>query len=565
MSSLSLIILVTHYLLLGILCLYGGHRIYHTFLARAILSRQSAKTQKTENLPLIQSQSMQTHALALSASITDDDLPTVTLQAPIFNERFVVERLIDALAAIEYPKDKLQIQILDDSTDDTVDLARKRIAHHQSSGINIDHIHRMNRQGYKAGALQEALESATGDFVAIFDADFIPPRDFLTRTMPYFFKSEDGPGSQDCSETRPVIDAEIGMVQTRWQHLNREHNLLTRVQSIMLDAHFGIEQIARSQTGAYFNFNGTAGIWRKATISDAGGWLADTLTEDLDLSYRAQLKGWTFKYAHQIGCPSELPVDMAAFKTQQHRWAKGAIEVMKRVLRQVWKSPAKLHTKIEASFHLTGNFSYMLMFIDSLFFLLPAVHIRETADLHFLAWIDIPLFFFASLSHAWFFLYSQKILHGRLRRGFSIMPVLLATSIGLGVNNGRAVIEALIGHVTGFVRTPKTGDTSETFAKRPKLLSGDQEKPTPLAKTKSTKVERYKADSAKWAEWLEITLGSVYFFYLIWALANHYWVVAPFLSLFCIGFWYTGTLSLAARYRKNRKAPIQLKAASMTS
>lgn len=500
MSILSMFILIVHYLLIGILCIYGAHRIYHTLLAER-------------------------HSKLEGPQAIKGSLPKVTVQAPVFNERLVVERLVDALAALDYPADKLQIQLLDDSTDDTVEIAAARIAYHRERGVDIVHIHREDRQGFKAGALEEALSSATGEFIAIFDADFLPPVDFLKNAVPYF--------------SRP----EIGMVQTRWQHLNRDHNLLTRVQSIMLDAHFGIEQIARSRTGAFFNFNGTAGIWRKEAIRDAGGWRADTLTEDLDLSYRAQLKNWKFVYLPDIGCPSELPVDMAAFKTQQHRWAKGAIEVMKRVLRTVWKSPATLHAKVEATLHLTGNFSYMLMFVDSLFFLLPAVHIREQAEWHFLAWVDIPLFFFASMSHAWFFLYSQKILYGNFLKGITILPALLATSIGLGVNNGRAVIEALVGHVTGFVRTPKTGDVAAGTGNSPSV-------------DVPSKGSRYKTVGVIWAEWLEVALAVTYLGYMIWAISRSYWVVVPFLAVFAVGFFFTGSQSLLSRRKQVQVAAI---------
>lgn len=495
MSIFSILILVVHYTLLGLLCVYGVHRMYHTFVAQRAARKTSAPVR---------------------ASIPDEDLPLVTVQAPIFNERFVVERLIDSLVAIDYPKDKLQIQVLDDSTDDTVLLAAKRVADYRAQGFNIEHIHREDRQGFKAGALEEALASTTGEYVAIFDADFLPPVDFLRKTIPHF--------------TSP----DIGMVQTRWAHLNREHNLLTRVQSIMLDAHFGIEQIARAKMGAFFNFNGTAGIWRKETIIDAGGWKADTLTEDLDLSYRAQIKNWKFSYVQGVGCPSELPVNMAAFKTQQHRWAKGAIQVMKRLLARVWKSKLPFHTKLEATFHLTGNVSYMLMFIDSLFFLLPAVHIREQAEIGLLAWFDIPLFFLATLSHAFFFIFSQKILYKKISNRLQVLPALLAVSIGLGVNNGRAVIEAFAGHVSGFVRTPKTGDVSNKLA------------PT-IEPVKKTKIQ-YSAVSALWADRLEIILGTAYMIYLVWAGLNGYWIVMPFLALFSLGFFFTGLHSLAERH-----------------
>jgi len=492
MSAFALFVLVIHYCLVGTLCIYGAHRMFHTFLAKQTVIN-------TTQPPIL------------------NEYPQITVQAPVFNERFVVERLIDALAALDYPRDKLQIQILDDSTDDSSEIAAARILCHRQKGLDITHICREDRVGFKAGALDAALKTATGEFIAIFDADFMPNPDFLKRAIGKF------------------ADEEVGMVQTRWHHLNTDYNILTRVQSIMLDAHFGVEQVARAKTGSYFNFNGTAGIWRRTTIDDAGGWRADTLTEDLDLSYRAQMKQWRFVYMRDHGCPSELPVDMCAFKTQQHRWAKGAIEVMKKTLLDIWKSSASLHTKIEASFHLTGNFSYMLMFIDSLFFLLPAVHIREQSELHILAWLDIPFFFFASLSHAWFFLYSQKLLYGNVRNKLTIMPVLLATSIGLGVNNGRAVFEALIGHVTGFVRTPKTGhiNNKTIFGQKPKGPN-------------------YQATTAQWADRLEVAMGGFYLAYLLWAITHGYWVVTPFLALFSVGFFFTGLQSIAARSRQQK-------------
>ena len=486
MAPFSIFVLVSHYALVAVLCVYGAHRFYHTFLVRRSRERSPARLQS----PIA--------------------YPTVTVQAPVYNEKFVVERLIDALAAMDYPADRLQIQIVDDSTDDSVEIAARRIAYHRARGVSIDHVRRDDRRGFKAGALQAALPSANGEFIAIFDADFLPSPDFLKRIMPNF----DG--------------EDVGMVQAQWRYLNPTANLLTRVQTIILDAHFAIEQVARFRTGAFFNFNGTAGVWRKTTIADAGGWRADTLTEDLDLSYRAQMKGWRFIYAHDVGCASEVPIDMRAFKTQQHRWAKGAIEVMRKSLAQVWRSPHSLHAKIEATFHLTGNISYLLMLVDALFFLLPAVHIREQAGWSALTWLDIPLFFFASLSHAWFFLYSQKLQYGRVAEKLRIMPTLLATSIGLSVNNGRAVIEALAGHRSEFVRTPKTGANA---AKNPL---------------------NYKAMSAQWADYLELALTGVYLVYFIWAAARGYWVVLPFIALFMAGFFFTGLSSILARQRAGR-------------
>ena len=506
MDGVAILVLTCHYFLVGALCVYGGHRIYHSMIA--LRARRASGATPHETGPDA------TGRDATADGAAPQSWPKVTVQAPVFNERFVVERLIDALAALDYPRDRLQIQIVDDSTDDGVDIAARRIAHHRARGVDMVHVRRASRDGYKAGALNEALAASDGEFIAVFDADFMPEPDFLKRTIGHF------------------DDPQVGMVQTRWHHLNIDSNLLTRVQAVFLDAHFAIEQLARARLGAYFNFNGTAGVWRKRTIEDAGGWRADTLTEDLDLSYRAQLKNWRFKYLRDVGCPSELPADIAAFKTQQHRWAKGAVEVMKKLLVTVWKSPAPLRTKIEATFHLTGNFTYMLMLIDTLFFLIPSVHIRETAGFNWLVWLDIPLFFLASLSHAWFFLCSQKLLYGRLSGKLAMLPALLAVSIGLGVNNGRAVIEALAGHVTGFVRTPKTGALDRAAAQ-----SG--------RKTK-TAGGGYKTLSVKWAYRLEIMLGIAYFSYILWALVRGYYLIVPFLALFALGFAAVGLSSRKA-------------------
>ena len=343
-----------------------------------------------------------------------------------------------------------------------------------------------------------------GEFIAIFDADFIPETDFLTKTLPHF------------------KDTSTALVQSRWSYLNTKTNMLTRLQSVMLDAHFGVEQVTRYGKDVFFNFNGTAGIWRKTAIIDAGGWKADTLTEDTDISYRAQLKGWKFIYCPDIFCPSEIPKTMTAFKVQQHRWAKGTIEVMKKLLPTIWKSNIPLRKKTEASLHLTANTTYLLMFVDSLFFLLPTVHIRQQMEPNLLAWLDIPIFAFASLSHAYFFLSGQKRLYGKVWDKIFILPALLATSIGLGVNNGRAVIEALIGYKTGFARTPKVGS------------AGIQE----------TLNTSYKSYSENWAISFELFLGLLYTAFLAWAFYKAYWIVTPFLALFAIGFFYTSVLSI---------------------
>lgn len=492
MSISAAIILFIHYSLVSVLCLYGAHRIYHSIAARKFNHLNDSST--------------------ASPIKTLTSYPMVTVQAPMYNEKFVAARIIDAIARFNYPKDRLQIQVIDDSTDESVEIVAERVAHYKALGFDISHVRRTNRTGYKAGALADAMPDVKGEYIAIFDADFIPHPDFLEKSLPIF------------------EDDKVGLVQSRWTYLNSKKNQLTRLQTVMLDAHFGIEQVTRFTKGAFFNFNGTAGIWRKETIDDAGGWKSDTLTEDTDLSYRAQIKGWKFIYRPDIECPSEIPENMNAFKVQQHRWAKGAIEVMRKLLPTVWAAKIPLKAKIEATFHLTANISYLLMFVDSLFFLLPTVSIREQMGHNPLIWLDLPIFAFASLSHAYFFLSGQKYLYGSVLNKLAIMPTLLATSIGLGVNNGRAVIEALVGYKTGFARTPKSGDTTERTA---------------IA-------DSYKTNSQNWSSYLEIALGTLYTVFLIWALTKTYWVVVPFLTLFALGFFYTGLTSLRESFNLNK-------------
>ena len=490
-SVFAYIILGTHYALVSVLCLYGAHRVYHSWAARRLM-----KTLYVGQEP------------SLSAFST---APLVTIQIPLYNEKFVAARIIDYVVKFEYPIDKIQIQVLDDSTDESVEIVAERVRHYKALGFDISHVRRDNRTGYKAGALAAAMGDVKGEFIAIFDADFIPKADFLSKAIPHF------------------KDNNVGLVQTRWSYLNTKTNILTRVQSIMLDAHFGVEHVTRYGKGVFFNFNGTAGIWRKSAIEDAGGWKADTLTEDTDLSYRAQMRGWQFVYRPEIHCPSEIPESMKAFKVQQHRWAKGTIEVMKKLLPTIWTSKIQLRQKIEASFHLTANITYLLMFVDSLFFLLPTVHIRQQMEPGLIAWFDIPIFAFASLSHAYFFLSGQKRLYGKVSDKLFILPALLATSIGLGVNNGRAVIEALIGYKTGFARTPKVGNK--------KSLTSDQ--------------KNYKTNSENWATHLELALAMLYSGFLVWAVYKSYWIVVPFLALFALGFFYTSVSSIRESLNKN--------------
>src|ERR1700756_4598443 len=364
-------------------------------------------------------------------------LPRVTVQLPMFNEQFVAERLIESVCKLKYPREKLDIQVLDDSTDETVEVGRDLVERYAALGHPISYHHRTNRAGFKAGALAEGMKTSKGEFIAIFDADFTPPEDFLLKVIHHF------------------TDPKIGMVQTRWTHINRNYSFLTEVEAILLDGHFVLEHSGRARSGVFFNFNGTAGMWRRRAIEEAGGWQHDTLTEDTDLSYRAQLKGWKFIYLQEVECPAELPVEMTAFKTQQARWAKGLIQTAKKMLPRVMKSDAPLHTKIEAWYHLTANLSYPLMIMLSVL-LLPAMIIRFYQGWFQMLYIDLPLFMASTFSISSFYLVSQRELFPKTwPRALLYLPFLMALGIGLTVTNTRAVLEALTGKQTAFARTPK--------------------------------------------------------------------------------------------------------------
>jgi cellulose synthase/poly-beta-1,6-N-acetylglucosamine synthase-like glycosyltransferase len=362
--------------------------------------------------------------------------PVVTVQLPVFNEVYVVGRLIDAACAMIYPKEKLEIQVLDDSTDETVDVVAQYVDRYKKLGFDIKQIHRANRKGYKAGALKEGLVDARGEFVAIFDADFVPRPDFLLKTMPHF-----------------NTDPKVGMVQTRWEHLNFDYSLLTRTQAMALDGHFVIEQAVRNKVGFFINFNGTAGVWRKECIFDAGNWQADTLTEDLDLSYRAQLRGWKFKYLNNVTSPAELPSEINALKSQQFRWTKGAIETARKVLPSVWKSPLPVRIKIHATFHLTNNLVFPFIVLAGILNV-PLVFIKHGGmyDAYF---TFMSVFVFAFIGSFLFYLFSQKDVYKDWRKRIFLFPVFMAGSMGLAVNNSRAVIEGLFKRKSEFVRTPK--------------------------------------------------------------------------------------------------------------
>ena len=359
----------------------------------------------------------------------------VTIQLPIYNELYVVERLIDAVCKINYPKDKFEIQVLDDSTDETIELAKRIVEDKKKQGYDITYIHRENRTGFKAGALKEGLKIAKGKYIAIFDADFIPHRDFLKKTLSFF------------------NDEKIGMVQTRWEHLNGNSSIITKAQALALDGHFVIEQSVRNKAGFFINFNGTGGVWKKECIEDAGNWQADTLTEDLDLSYRAQLIGWKFVYLKDFTSPAELPSGINALKTQQFRWTKGAIETAKKILPILWKSKVSLRIKLQSTFHLTNNLVFPFILLAAILNV-PLIFIKNSGS-HEVYFALMSIFVMAFISTFLFYLYSQKDVHVDWRKRIALFPLFMAGSMGLAINNSRAVFEGLMNRKSEFVRTPK--------------------------------------------------------------------------------------------------------------
>ncbi|MGH9604821.1 MAG: cellulose synthase family protein [Terracidiphilus sp.] len=434
-----------------------------------------------------------------------EELPRVTVQLPIFNEQFVIDRLIEAVCAMEYPREKLEIQVLDDSTDETEEVAAGIVARYAALGHPIVYIHRTNRTGYKAGALDAGLKVAKSDFVCIFDADFVPPADWLMKVIHHF------------------AEPEIGMVQTRWTHLNRGYSMLTEIEAILLDGHFVLEHGARVRSGEYFNFNGTAGMWRIQAIADGGGWQHDTLTEDTDLSYRSQMAGWRFKYLPEVECPAELPIEMSAFKTQQARWAKGLIQTSIKVLPAVFRTKTTWRNKVEAFYHLTANMSYPLMVIMSAL-LIPAMICRFYAGWFQMLFIDAPLFAASTFSIALFYLVSQRVLFPRTwKKSILYMPLLMALGIGLTVTNTKAVMEALFGIKSAFVRTPKY-----RVAKKGEKAQG---------------AKKYRKRLVL-APWIEMLLGFYFLLAIIYTFSNQNYFTAPFLILFVGGYWYTGLMSL---------------------
>ena len=469
--------LIPYFTVLGILSIYGMHR--YEIIRTYFKHRKKAVTEPAGRF---------------------EQLPPVTIQLPIYNERYVVERLIDEAVKIEYPKELLQIQVLDDSTDDTGPFAEALVERYSALGYPIEYHHRSNRHGVKAGALQEGLKTATGEFVAVFDADFCPPPDFLLRTIHFF------------------AEAKVGVVQTRWSYFNRDYNFLTEVEAMMLDGHFILEHGARSRAGHFINFNGTAGMLRKAMIEDAGGWQHDTLTEDTDLSYRAQLKGWRFVYLPGLDCPSELPVEMHGFQVQQSRWAKGLTQVAKKLLPAILRAPLPWRTKVEAFLHLTPNISYPLMIVVSAL-MLPVMIVRFYMGPFQMLYVDLPLIVASFWSISLFYVVAHRELHPKTwKRSILLLPMLIAVGIGLTIINTRAVLEALFGVQTAFARTPK-------------FAIGDR--PVNL------EAKKYRRRSG-WLPYAEIAIGCYFVGMVVFAIQTYNYFAIPFLALFVFGYWWAG-------------------------
>lgn len=379
--------------------------------------------------------------------IANTELPFVTIQLPIFNEKYVVERLIDNIMLIDYPKDRYEVQVLDDSTDDTIHITKSKVAHYQSLGFNIACLARTDRGGFKAGALKAATTFAKGDFIAIFDADFLPMPDFLKTTMSSF------------------LDPQVGVVQTRWEHLNQHYSLLTEMQAFQLNVHFTIEQKGRYEAGYLLQFNGTAGVWRKTCIDDAGGWEADTLTEDLDLSYRAQLKGWKIKYLEDVTAPAELPAEINGLKSQQFRWMKGGAETAKKMLPKVWSSDIAWTKKVQATVHLLSSSVFIFVFllgvfsVPLLFFINPLGIKPESFTVFLISLLSIIMVYFgANVGKAW----PRENVVKMVLKFLLLFPVFLALSMGLAFHNSLAVLQGWLGKQSAFVRTPKYGTKSKS-------------------------------------------------------------------------------------------------------
>jgi cellulose synthase/poly-beta-1,6-N-acetylglucosamine synthase-like glycosyltransferase len=482
LDSFDWFILILYFAILGTLAVYGAYRI------KQVIDFWRYK----DFVP------------TPAGKYSEAELPTITVQLPLFNELYVVDRLLKAVTAIDYPREKLEIQVLDDSTDETVKVAEAVVAKYAAQGFDIHYIHRADRTGFKAGALENGNNSAKGELLAIFDADFVPKPDCLRKLVDFF------------------TDPMVGCAQMRWSHINGDYNLLTRLQTIMLDGHFVVEQTTRNRTGGFFNFNGTAGIWRRRAIEMSGGWQHDTLTEDTDLSFRAQLMGWKFVYLLDEEAPAEIPVDINAFKAQQRRWAKGVMQVGLKLYPRIWLAPLPLRVKLEMFFRLTGNISYPLMIVAS-FLQFPLLLVRYNQPFYHLMVLDLPLLFFSSISVVLFYGSAVWYLDEKRAPRLLHLPLVMGLGIGLAFSNARAVLEALLGVKSEFVRTPKyrVEETTDATWKR----------------------KKYKRKRGL-LPLLELSFAVYFLLAIAYSARLRMWGTIPFLLLFFFGFGYMGVMSL---------------------
>lgn len=487
------VLLGFYYCILGVLALYGVHRLLLVVVYLRTRKNRPATPEDPETWPV------------------------VTVQLPLYNEMYVARRLIDAVCAIDYPTGRMEIQVLDDSTDETTEFVAERVAHYRDRGIDIHHLHREDRSGFKAGALEAGTAVARGEFLAVFDADFVPRATFLRDAMPFL-----------------AADPGLGMVQARWTHINRSYSLLTQVQAIMLDGHFVVEHAARHRGGCFFNFNGTAGIWRRQAILDAGGWQHDTLTEDLDLSYRSQMAGWRFLYLPDLTAPSELPVDVNGFKSQQYRWARGSVQTGRKLLWRLLRASLPWKVKIEAFIHLTNNGAYPLMIVLSLL-VFPAMVLRRGSSMQLLLTVDLPLFVSATVSVLIFYAVSQlgadEEGEKSSRRNLRFLPALMGLGIGLAVNNTPAVLGGLFKRGGVFERTPKyaIAQRGQSWIKK-----------------------RYRSPLGL-SVWIEGLLAFYFLLCMVYSLKVGMWLSLPFLYLFFQGYSYMFLLSVVPTLRRALK------------
>jgi cellulose synthase/poly-beta-1,6-N-acetylglucosamine synthase-like glycosyltransferase len=482
LDTFDWVVLILYFTILSVLAVYGAYRVKQVI--------DFWRYRKFVPQPL--------------GKFSEEDLPHITVQLPLFNEMYVTQRLVKAITEIDYPREKFQIQVLDDSTDETMKIARETVETYLSQGFDIQYIHRVDRTGFKAGALENGLQSAKGELLAIFDADFVPKPDCLRKLVDFF--------------TDPLV----GCAQMRWSHINGNYNLLTRLQTIMLDGHFVVEQTTRNRTGGFFNFNGTAGIWRREAIAMSGGWQHDTLTEDTDLSFRAQLMGWKFVYLLDEEAPAEIPVEINAFKAQQRRWAKGVMQVGLKLYPRIWGSRLPMRVRLEMFFRLTGNISYPLMIVAS-FLQFPLLLVRYNQPFYHLMVLDLPLLFFSSISVFLFYGTAVWYLDEKRAPRLLHLPLVMALGLGLAFSNARAVFEALLGIKSDFIRTPKYS--------------------VEKTEDETWKRKKYKRKRG-WLPLIELSFSVYFLLAILYAIRMSMWGTVPFLFLFFFGFGYMGTMSL---------------------